>query len=84
MGQIALRVTGLATGLLLAAAVHGADCYNDEVPTRSDLEPPIPGSSADLLRVSDDDIERMLQDARTYEQKYAASPDPATPQAPAK
>jgi hypothetical protein len=66
-------------GMLLATAVHGADCYNDEIPARSDLEPPVPGSNADLLRVSDDDVNSMLEAARAYEERFRVARDAAAP-----
>ncbi len=59
-------------GLLVTSTARAGDCFNDEVPASNDLEPPVPGSSADLLRITDGDIERVLRELAAYERKRRA------------
>ncbi len=73
----------LAAALMLATggAAYAGDCYNDEYPQSSDLEPPPPGSSAELLRITDNDVDRVLAEIRAYEARLASAdattrPDP--------
>jgi len=58
-------------GLLIASTAHAGDCFNDDVTASSDLEPPAPGTTADLLRITDDDVERILQKIAAYERNRA-------------
>ena len=82
----AMRYRGLITALLLtaASAAHaGGDCYNDEHPLASDFEPPRPGSGAELLRITDNDVARVLAEIRAYEARHAGT-DATTTQRPAR
>lgn len=65
-----------ALGLALASGARAEDCFNDDVPAgngpaSNDLEPPIPGSSDALLRVTDADVNHLLAEIAAYERRRA-------------
>ena len=69
------RYRALAAAMMLAAGTHAfaGDCYNDEHPQSNDLEPPPPGSRAELLRITDNDVARVLDQIRAYEARHAGA-----------
>ena len=80
--SVTVPATGLALGLLLAAAaaatdqVYPEDCFNDNTPQRNDLEPPPPGSAPDLMRIPDQDVRRVLDEIAAAERKRIAARSP--------
>lgn len=64
-----LNVTVMLLSLLALSGARAGDCFNDDVPASNDLEPPPPGSSADLLRITDGDVDRVLREIAAYERK---------------
>lgn len=45
------------------------DCFNDTVAQRDDLEPPLPGTNADLLRITDEDVQALLANIAAAEER---------------
>lgn len=75
--------TGLAYALLVFSAgvpasdtgtqSYPEDCFNDAVAQRDDLEPPLPGSDADLLRITDQDVQALLANIAAAEERRKAN-----------
>jgi hypothetical protein len=73
------KTTSIACAVLLMALSAGApatgtdtypeDCFNDAVAQRNDLEPPPPGTDADLFRITDEDVKALLADIAAAEQR---------------
>ena len=79
------RYRALAAAMMLATGTlaYAGDCFNDEHPQSSDFEPPPPGSSAELLRITDNDVARVLDQIRAYE-AHRAGADASMAKGPAR
>lgn len=58
------------------ADAYPEDCFNDAVAQQNDLEPPLPGSDADLFRITDEDVKALLVDINAAERRRANAARP--------
>ena len=59
-----------------SADTYPEDCFNDAVAQQNDLEPPLPGSDADLFRITDEDVKALLADINAAERRRASAAQP--------
>lgn len=59
-----------------SADSYPEDCFNDAVAQQNDLEPPLPGTDADLFRITDEDVKALLADINAAERRRASGAQP--------